>query len=75
LAYSTRESLQPQPAPRCFDSGIEAAQQAGLDVANFAAEDNAANTGFPNFSIYTSIIETSSGVMSVAVYDFAPQQG
>jgi hypothetical protein len=30
------------------------------------------NSGYPSFSIYTSTIETASGVLSIAAYDLAP---
>lgn len=31
------------------------------------------NSGYPSFSAYTSVIETTSGVLSVAIYDMASQ--
>jgi hypothetical protein len=30
------------------------------------------SSGYPSFSVYTSTIETASGVLSIAVYDLAP---
>lgn len=63
------------------DNGVPGrwAVTTSVDGGNHAFPDNlqlfgltfTGNAGYPSFSLYTSPIETSSGVMSIAIYDLA----